>query len=216
MSIQTLRERYPWPEARPEVEIVSPEIEGWFAGANRTMLAALIEARRKPTPSVAVPITVLELGSFRGLSSKFLAERLVPGDTLICVDHWLGSEEHHRREDWRKLLATLYEVFLMNLWNHRSYVVPMKTTTLGGMNELAQLHIVPDIIYVDAAHDAESVYRDITLAKTLFPDAEICGDDWTQHSVRTGVVRATEGWQLLDIIQACGWHLRRTPPEPLP
>jgi hypothetical protein len=206
MSIETLRERYPWPASRPTVKIVHPEIEGWFAGANRKMLGALIDQRGE---LAAGPIIILELGSFRGLSSKFLAERSMGGDTLICVDHWLGSEEHHRRDDWRELLSTLYEVFLSNLWGFRDRVVPMRTTTLDGMKELQVLGIMPDIIYVDAAHDTESVYRDITTAQKFFPDAEICGDDWMHHSVRTGVVRAAEGWKLLDVQGCCAWHLKR-------
>lgn len=206
MSIDTLYVRYPWPNERPTPEVVHPEIEGWFAGANRTMLAELIE---RHDDELGRPIVFLELGSFRGLSSKWLAQQLDSSDTLICVDHWLGSEEHHRREDWRELLSTLYEVFLSNLWDYRERVVPMRTTTLDGMKELSELCITPDIIYVDAAHDAESVYRDITMAKNLFPDAEICGDDWPHHSVRTGVVRAAEGWKLLDVQGCCAWHLKR-------
>lgn len=204
MSIETLRERYPWPESRPELEIVRPEIAGWFAGANRKMLANLLATTR-----IGESRVILELGSFRGLSSKWLAQRTVAADTIICIDHWLGSEEHQNRDDYRELLATLYEVFLSNLWEYRERVVPMRTTTLDGMKELHALGVIPDIIYVDAAHDAESVYRDITLAKTLFPDAEICGDDWMRQSVREGVVRAAGKWKLLDVCDCCSWHLKR-------
>lgn len=202
-GLEELRTRYPWPKEKPEVEIVRPEIEGWFAGANQTVLVDLIHLGRTDKP-----MTVLELGSFRGLSSKFIVGQLRPIDTLICIDHWLGSEEHHRREDWRELLSTLHETFLHNLWEHRERVVPMRTTTRDGLRELKKLGIAPDVIYVDAAHDAESVYQDVRDCLEFFPGAEICGDDWPQHSVRTGVVRAAEGWTLLYVRDSACWHLR--------
>ncbi len=201
MSLAELRSRYPWPAEKPEVEIVRPEIEGWFAGANKDILRQLVD-------NTAGPRIVLELGSFRGLSGKFLAELLEPGDHLICIDHWLGSEEHHRREDWRELLSTLHQVFLRNLWDYRNQLIPMRTTTHDGLRELRKLGIHPDVIYVDASHDEESVYQDVTDCMTFFPEAEICGDDWPQHSVRTGVVRAAEGWKLLHVRGCSCWHLR--------
>ncbi len=201
MSLNELRSRYPWPAEQPTVEIVRPEIEGWFAGANKVVLKDLVE--RAKTPRI-----VLELGSFRGLSSKFLAGILRRKDTLICIDHWLGSEEHHRREDWRELLSTLHQVFLKNLWDYREWVIPMRTTTHDGLRELRKLGIKPDVIYVDASHDEEGVYQDVRDCMEFFPEAEICGDDWTQHSVRMGVIRAAEGWQLLHVRGCSCWHLR--------
>jgi hypothetical protein len=201
MSLDTLRQRYPWPADKPSVEIVRPEIEGWFAGANKDVLRQLVEN----TEGTRI---ILELGSFRGLSSKFLVELLGAGDQLICIDHWLGSEEHHRREDWRDVLSTLHQVFLMNLWGYREQVIPMRTTTHDGLRELRKLGIKPDVIYVDASHDDESVYQDVRDCMEFFPEAEICGDDWPQHGVRTGVVRAAEGWKLLNVRGCSCWHLR--------
>jgi len=200
MSLAELRKRYPWPADKPEPEIIHPEIKGWFAGANKDVLRHLIE-------NATGPRIILELGSFRGLSSKFLAELLQPGDTLICIDHWLGSEEHHRRDDWREVLSTLHQVFLKNLWGHRDQVIPMRTTTHDGLRELKKLGIKPDVIYVDASHDEYSVYQDVTDCMSFFPEAEICGDDWTRHGVRMGVTRAAEGWELLNVRGCSCWQL---------
>lgn len=197
-GLEELRRRYPWPEDRPEVP---EELTGWFAGPNRDLLGELIAA----APQEAV---VVELGSFRGMSSAFIADRLSPGATLICIDHWLGSEEHHRHDQWRQMLPTLYETFLCNTWTWRGRIIPMRTTTRDGLRELRKLGVRPDVIYVDAAHDEESVYMDVRDCLEFFPDAEICGDDWPHHSVRTGVVRAAAGWKLLDVRGCCAWHLK--------
>jgi hypothetical protein len=49
---------------------------------------------------------------------------------------------------------------------------------------------MPDLIYIDAAHDTESVASDVATALRLFPKSVLVGDDWSWDSVRTGVERA--------------------------
>ena len=192
-GLTKLRKRYPWPAACPDV---SEEMHGWFAGENRRVLASLLNEQTR---------VVLELGSWFGMSAKFIAEH-APHAVLICIDHWKGSPEHHRRPEWRDKLPVLYDKFLRNLWPYRGRTVPMRTTTIQGMQELHALEIVPDVIYVDAAHDEESVFSDTTTALRLFPKAEILGDDWPWDSVRKGVVRAAHRMRLMVHGIAC-WQI---------
>jgi hypothetical protein len=165
---------------------------------------------------------ILELGSFQGLSARWLAQRIPPKAVLICIDHWKGSTEHHRRPDWEAKLATLFDTFLDNLWPYREQVVPMRTTTLVGMRELHALEVVPDVIYIDAAHETEHVYADTDLALRLFPDAEILGDDWPHDSVRAGVIKAARRCGMLGVHGCSCWQIYRDkrcdrpPPEPYP
>ena len=201
-GLAELRTRYPWPAEKPVVEIVRPEIDGWFSGANKDVLRSLMEV------APCGPNIILELGSFRGLSSMFMAGLLRPGEHLICIDHWNGSAEHQGRDGFVPVLDTLYEVFLKNLWDYRDQLIPMRTTTHDGLRELQKLGIAPDVIYVDAAHDAESVYQDVTDCMTFFPEAEICGDDWMRASVREAVVRAIGKWKFLHVNNCICWHLR--------
>jgi hypothetical protein len=45
-----------------------------------------------------------------------------------------------------------------------------------------------DLIYIDAAHDTNSVIEDITIwYPHLRPNGIFCGDDWTWESVRKAV-----------------------------
>lgn len=170
-GLDELRSRYPWPDACPDVP---QDAEGWFCGENRNVLQ-----RR-----VAGAHVVLELGAWKGMSTRWLAEHTQ--GVVVTVDHWEGSSEHQDRPELRRL----YETFVRNCWDaHRDRLIPMRTTTIDGMREVAQLGIEPDVIYVDASHEADLVAVDLRTAFALFPRAHIVGDDWTWASVRDGVGR---------------------------
>ena len=202
MSLDELRRRYPWPEEQPRGR---GECSGWFAGANRTALQAAMQPGHK---------VIVELGSWEGLSARWFCENMPRGATLICIDHWEGSSEHHRRPDWAERLELLPLTFLDNLWEHRARVIPMRTTTLAGMDELASLKIVPDVLYVDAGHEEEFVLADVGKALELWgsEDTAILGDDWPHTSVRRGVVRAATRCKLLSVYGASCWEILKGEP----
>lgn len=57
------------------------------------------------------------------------------------------------------------------------------------LNEIPD-RLYPDLIYLDASHDTESVYADLC---AWYPFVQghgiLCGDDWTWDSVRIAVYR---------------------------
>lgn len=183
-GLDELRADHSWPDKRPREPDAKPH--GWFSGDNQKALARLL------TPETKI---VVENGSWFGLSARFITEH-APNATIICIDHWEGSAEHHRRPDWKELLPDLYPGFLSNLWEYRDRVIPFKTSSLHGLTRLYQLGIKPDLIYEDAAHDEQSVEANIKTELRYFPNAEILGDDWLHHSVRMGVIRATKNLYL--------------------
>jgi hypothetical protein len=193
-TLEELGRRYPWPAHRPDVR---EDWLGWFCEANRDKLAELISPDTK---------IILELGSFCGLSAKWFCET-APQAVLICIDHWKGSAEHHRCRDWERRLPTLYETFCRNLWPYRERLIPMRTTIHDGLHELHGLGIVPDLIYVDGSHDADSVEHDVSTCLELFPRTELVGDDWPHHSVRTGAVRAAARCKWLYTYKGCCFHI---------
>jgi len=197
-GLAELHRRYPWPEKRPDV-IDDPA--GWFKGANRELLAKLLKERNAKL--------VVELGSLCGLSASHIVQ-YAPQATLICVDHWRGSPEHQNRPGWEQRLPELYERFLRNLWPWKSRVIPMRRTCREALPELHRLGLRPDLIYVDADHAADEVYHDVHTSLSLFPAAEIVGDDWMRDDVRRGVVRAARNCKFLGVHKWQIWHL---PPQ---
>lgn len=120
----------------------------------------------------------LELGTWTGAgSTKFVAQNFKQMD-IICVDTWEGSPEHHKIAAYNKVRVRLWDHFCSNLWDYRDRIYPLKMTTVAGMHAVSNSGIKPEVIYVDAAHDTDSVYEDVSTALSLFPEAKLCGDDY--------------------------------------
>jgi predicted O-methyltransferase YrrM len=119
----------------------------------------------------------IELGSWLGKSTRHIASILPEDGIVYAVDHWLGSEEHRHSVE----LPVLYEQFLSNVIHAHltEKIVPLRMTTLEAAEEFRKWGTAPDLVYVDAAHDEESVYADL---RAYFPLVEgrgiLCGDDW--------------------------------------
>lgn len=150
--------------------------------------------------------TVVELGSWIGISTAHIASLLPPEGKVYAVDHWLGSADHHAIQELSPLLPHLYEQFLSNVihMGQAEKITPVRMTTL----EAAQtLNIIPDLVYVDASHDEESVYRDLTAWYPFVKKQGIlCGDDWGWGEglpVQRAVIRFAQEQQLA--IETAGW-----------
>lgn len=118
---------------------------------------------------------VIEVGSWLGLSTCHIAKTLPEDGIVYAVDHWMGSSnENNSAFD----IPNLYRQFLSNVIhkNLTHKIIPMK---MSSDQAAATLQIKPDLVYLDAAHDFKSVYRDLVL---WFPFVKghgvLCGDDY--------------------------------------
>lgn len=135
--------------------------------------------------------TVVEVGSWLGLSGRHIASVLPEDGKLYCVDTWAGSIEHEDPQ-WVGMLPTLYEQFLSNVVHAglTDKIVPLRMRSLDAVDILKTCDKQIDLIYIDAAHDTESVLKDL---KAYFPFVSgnrgfVCGDDWAWESVRVAVL----------------------------
>jgi len=191
---QQLAQHYPWPDQKPEVP---EDFHGWCEVSQEKMFEQLV----RPDMSV-----IVELGTWLGKSTRLLLS-MAPQATVICVDHWLGSREHREDEELNKRLPTLYETFLVNLWDQRNQVIPVRLTTLEALEEIHQSQIVPDLIYIDAGHAYQDAWTDISTSLRLFPQSVICGDDWSWAGVRQAVQEIAEAHNKSIVLsdQQCWW-----------
>ncbi|HUF64235.1 MAG TPA: class I SAM-dependent methyltransferase [Verrucomicrobiales bacterium] len=154
---------------------------GWFFGRPEVL-------RHWISPDAGL---ILELGAWLGQSTRWFAG-FRPAATVVTVDHWQGSPEHFHDPAVAGVLPVLYETFLVNCWKDRDRIVPVRAATIAGMEELVRLGIQPDFVFIDAAHDEESVCADLTFCLRHFENAVIAGDDWLYYEVAPGVLKALQ------------------------
>ncbi|MBM3208509.1 MAG: class I SAM-dependent methyltransferase [Chlamydiae bacterium] len=167
---------YPYNEVQPVLPFNN---HGWYN--NRSYIEKLVEEVN--------PTIVVEVGSWIGLSTRHIASILKqPNAKLYAVDHWLGSAEHQIGQfAYMPFLDKLYEQFLSNIIraNLTHIVVPMRMSSLDAVKIFPA---TPDLIYIDAGHDYESVYKDLLAWYPLVRGhGVLCGDDWWWDSVRKAV-----------------------------
>jgi predicted O-methyltransferase YrrM len=155
--------------------------QGWFGNAEQ--LSQIFNEK---------PITtIIEVGSWLGSSTRFLATYVEPKGKVYAVDTWRGSlTEAVHMQDPR--LPYLYQLFLSNVKHAKltSIIIPVRMESLEAARAL---NVKADLIYIDASHETAAVYQDILAwSRHLNEDAIMCGDDWMWPSVREAVVEAAK------------------------
>lgn len=122
----------------------------------------------------------LEIGSYEGLSSRWIIENILNGDEskLYCVDTWNGSVEHSNFEN----LDTLESRFMFNLEDHISSgrCIPIKGMSQDILPKLMADGKKFDFIYVDGSHNACDVISDAIMSYHLLKEGGIlCFDDYS-------------------------------------
>ena len=185
------------------------KVWGWTGDA--PIFGELIEARR--------PKLIVEVGSWVGQSALTMAANLSLNgldSAIICVDTWLGAYEHWEEEKWRATLnfangrPTIYEDFLANVATagYINTIVPLTLPSSIAARLLDRRNIRPDLIYIDGAHDADSVHADIAdYYKILAPRGLMFGDDWSWPSVQEGVKAACANIKVDYVERGMNWFI---------
>jgi len=178
--------------------------QGW--GSSKPVFRTLIERHR--------PRRVIEVGSWKGASAihigRICRQLHVPCQEIVCVDTWLGSNEMwlgagakagpsadtyaslRIRNGYPRLIGT----FMRNIIDSdlTDLVTPLPLPSTAAARLLTAVGITADLIYIDGAHDSESVLLDLRAWwPILEPGGVLLGDDFTRKSVRVAAERwATE------------------------
>ena len=178
-ELDKLRAWFPWPSECPDM---NERREGWLHPGTAAALHRQLSDKTT---------LVVEIGSWLGKSGGFILEK-APNATLVCIDTWLGNMHQYQDEKTRRLLPTLYDQFLRNMWDRRERVIPVRATSFVGLQILRHLGVKPDLVFVDGSHDTDDVRRDALMAAKCNSDTIIVGDDWQWEEVRKGVAQANE------------------------
>jgi predicted O-methyltransferase YrrM len=151
--------------------------------------------------------TVVEIGAWKGRSTRAMADNLPEGGVIYAVDTWNGTpEDPHFKELVGKPEDWLFNQFAANIGEdllHRekvengvrtavTYTVrPLREPSLTAARYLGGgcYDIKFDMIFIDAAHDYKAVKDDILAwLPLLAPGGLFCGHDFFPG--RGGVIQA--------------------------
>jgi len=196
------------PEPYQSVSVLEPDyFMGWFSHANRRMLKEFIETRK--------PLVIVEVGSWLGASTIFMAELMPLDGKIYAIDHWQGSPEHYTDNDLIKKLPNLYQQFLSNVIhrNQTEKIIPMRMNSLEASEKL---NVYPNLIYIDGSHQEDDVYDDIMAwYPKLAANGILCGDDYgwgnnTLGYVKNGVHKAAKQLNLkVNVVENVFWYLEQ-------
>lgn len=163
------------PEPYNSINVLPFDSHGWFG--NGEQLEKIINNHK--------PKVVIEVGSWLGTSTRFLAER---SEKVYAIDTWQGSPQEEDVMN-NPRLPYLYQQFLSNVIHSdlTEKIIPIKLTSLEASKALK---VKANLIYIDGAHDTNSVVQDII---AWYPHLDnngiMCGDDWLCPTVREAVTQ---------------------------
>ena len=121
----------------------------------------------------------VEVGTWKGMSAAYMAVEIINSGKNIkfdCVDTWDFVSSQTEIPEYK--FENLYETFLNNIEPVKHQIKPVKALSWDGANYYTDKSL--DFIFIDAAHDYESVKKDIN---AWFPKLKkggvIAGHDYT-------------------------------------
>jgi len=167
------------------------DIQGW-ASTSPAFLKCIQELK---------PKRIIEVGTWKGCSALFMAKTCIEEGyndfEIVCIDTFLGSWEFFTTmpeflAPSQKIhgRAHIYEQFLSNVihTNLTNHITPFPIDSVNGALCLKHWNVQADLIYIDAGHDYDSVFADLTLYKDLVrPGGYLLGDDWFHVPIKEAV-----------------------------
>ena len=197
------------------LELLPEDSSGW--NGKSQLFEKLIQDLR--------PKTIIEVGTWKGQSAITMGnsvKNLGLETKIYCVDTWLGAiefwgflkETEERNLFLKNGYPQVYFQFLSNVVHHglQDIILPFPNTSENGYRYLRDNGISPELVYIDASHEEDDVYRDITNYYNLLSiGGVIFGDDYISwEGVNKSVNRFSEENNLtFDVIENNFWVITK-------
>lgn len=171
------------------------------------------------------PTLIVEVGSWKGQSAINMGTHIKNNNLdckILCVDTWLGAIEfwgHLSGTDERNLLLKngypqIYYQFLSNVVHHglQDIISPFPNTSENGFRYLSINNMKPQMIYIDASHEEDDVYKDIKNYYSILSEGGIIfGDDYgSWEGVRKASNRFKDEMGLkMDVAEGNFWIIKK-------
>ena len=104
----------------------------------------------------------VEVGVWKGMSASYMAVEIINSGKNIkfdCVDNWEFVENLQDDISKDSFSENIYETFLKNINSVKHIITPIKELSWDGAKHYKDSSL--DFVFIDAAHDYESVKKDI-------------------------------------------------------
>lgn len=198
------------------LRLLPPDYSGW--NGNKSIFGKLIREIK--------PTTIIEVGTWKGQSAINMGttvKELGLNTTIHCVDTWLGAIEFWttgRNTGERNLFTVngfpqVYYQFLSNVVhkNLQDIILPFPNTSENGYRYFKYLNVTAQMIYIDASHEEDDVYKDLNNYYELLENNGILfGDDYQKDW--PGVINSVNRFALeknieLEIVDNNFWILKK-------
>jgi len=143
--------------------------------------------------------SVIEIGSYYGVSTRHIASLLPENTIFYAIDSW---EE----------FGGQYEQFLSNMIISGMYskVIPLRMASDTAIEIFKEDDEKFDFIFIDGDHSTEAVLSDLeNYYPLLSKTGVVCGDDWLLKTVRAAVVSFAEKYNLTVYADCNFWFLKK-------
>lgn len=189
----------PGPEIYEGLDHVEYDGQG-FPSSFSTIFATLVAKHR--------PKTIIEVGSWKGVSARMWLTAAGPDCRLYCVDTWLTAADavvlRSDKKDYKEIRQNghimTYWTFLKNIktWGLEKQVTPIVNTSSIGSDVLKTHGITAPIIYIDGDHSYRQCFADLNdYWDLLEPGGSMLVDDFRGYpGVYSACLRFIEERQL--------------------
>lgn len=153
-------------------------LHGYLGLQNKFHLERLIKELK--------PKSIVDIGTYYGLSSIFMALKTGEEVKIYTVDPW-NAEEYF---DGKKGLVSSSKTESIFLANREYYQLTDRILSfkMGSLQAAKELDVNPQLVYIDGDHTTEAVADDILAwYPKLAPGGVLSGDDYNWTSVKKGV-----------------------------
>lgn len=121
----------------------------------------------------------VEVGTWKGMSAAYMAVEIVNSGKNIkfdCVDTWEYLDS--QKEIPKNAFENLYDIFLKNIEPVKHVITPVRAISWEAAQKYADNSL--DFVFIDAAHDYESVKKDINAwYPKIKKEGILAGHDYT-------------------------------------
>lgn len=173
------------------------DIQGWFD------FAAVYD---RIISEIEPGAQLVEVGAWMGKSTAYIANEIRKSEKPIkfyVVDTWVINESS--TEQQRKFKGDPYQQFLENMikTNSIDYLIPIRKMSHEAATDFRNNSL--DFVFIDAAHDYESVSRDIMAwIPKIKKGGVIAGHDKSWPGVRRAIDELIERYEII----GNSWWLR--------